>query len=118
MTSAFLEGFFCTDLEDVECFELDVSAVISEQVHHQLQVLSPADVLGHDSEVVSIQEKFPEELKDSPRLNDASDSESKAIFDTERCDFYLQRLSFGDVIVRMQELLVLCKHLTGHLRVC
>lgn len=45
-------------LEDVECFKLDVSAVISQQVHHQLQVLCPTDVPRHDSEVVPIQEKF------------------------------------------------------------
>jgi len=47
----------------MECFKLDVSAVVSQQVHHQLQVLRPADVFCHDGEVVSIQQKFPKELK-------------------------------------------------------
>lgn len=47
----------------MEGFKLDVSAVVSEHVHHQLQVLCPTDVLGHDSEVVSVQEKFAEKLR-------------------------------------------------------
>lgn len=50
-------------LEDVEGFELDVPAVVSQQVHHQLQVVRFADVLRHDGEVVPVQEKFPEELE-------------------------------------------------------
>lgn len=49
-------------LEDVEGFELDVPAVVSQQVHHQLQVLGFTDVFSHDGEIVSVQEKFPKEL--------------------------------------------------------
>lgn len=50
-------------LEDVEGFKLDVPAVVPQQVHHQLQVLGFTDVFCHDGEVVSVQEKFPQELK-------------------------------------------------------
>lgn len=78
-----LVGICDKHLEDVECFKLDVSAVVSQQIHHQLQVLGSTDVLGHDGEVVSIQKEFPKEL---------------------------QRLPFGDVVVRVQELLIFCKH--------
>lgn len=44
-------------------FKLDVSALVSQHVHHELQVLGLADVFGHHSEVVSVQEKFAEKLK-------------------------------------------------------
>lgn len=37
---------------------------------------------------------------------------------TEQRSFYLQRLSFGDIVFRMQELLVLCKYLIDILKVC
>lgn len=47
----------------MEGFKLDVPAVVSQQVHHQLQVLGFTDVFCHDGEIVSVQEKFPEELK-------------------------------------------------------
>lgn len=60
-----MQRVFYTDLEDVEGLKLDVSALVSEQVHHQLQVLGSADVLCHDSEVVSVQEQFSEQLENS-----------------------------------------------------
>lgn len=78
-----LVGVGDKDLKDMECFKLDVPAVVSEHVHHQLQVFCSADVLGHYCEVVSVEEQFPEQL---------------------------QRLPLGDVVVRMQELFILCKH--------
>lgn len=53
----------CAHLEDVKCFKLDVSAVVSQHVHHQLEVLGLTDVFCHDSKVVSVQKKFPKELK-------------------------------------------------------
>lgn len=42
-------------LEDVEGLKLDVGTLVSEQIHHQLQVLCPADVPRHDREVMSVQ---------------------------------------------------------------
>lgn len=54
-------------LEDVEGFKLDVPAVVSQQVHHQLQVLWFTDVFGHDSKIVPVQKKFPKELKTDRR---------------------------------------------------
>ena len=54
-----------THLEDMEGLKLDVAAVVSQHVHHQLQVLSPADVLGHHSEVVSVQKKLSQELQNT-----------------------------------------------------
>lgn len=53
----------CAHLEDVKCFKLDVSAIVSQHVHHQLEVLGHTDVFRHDSKVVSVQKKFPKELK-------------------------------------------------------
>lgn len=47
----------------MEGLKLDVPAVVPQQVHHQLQILWFTDVFCHDREVVSVQEKFPEELK-------------------------------------------------------
>ena len=47
----------------MESLKLNIAAVISQHVHHQLQILGPTDVLGHDSEVVSVQKKFSQELK-------------------------------------------------------
>jgi len=43
-----------TYLKDVKRLELDVSAFIFKQVHHQLQVISTTDVTCHRREVVSI----------------------------------------------------------------
>lgn len=57
-------GLLYAHLKDVKGFKLDVPAVISQHVHHQLQILRPADVLGHNSKVVSVQEKFPEKLQE------------------------------------------------------
>lgn len=51
------------DLKDVERFELDVAAVVSQHVHHQFQVLGSTDVFGHDCEVVSVQQEFSQKLR-------------------------------------------------------
>lgn len=53
----------------MEGLELDVPAVVPQQVHHQLQILWFTDVFCHDSEVVSVQKKFPEELKTDRRTD-------------------------------------------------
>lgn len=50
-------------LEDVESLELDVGAFVSEQVHHQLQVLRLADVARHHREVMSVQQQLTQKLR-------------------------------------------------------
>lgn len=55
--------FLRTHLEDVKRFKLDVPALVSQHIHHELEVLGLADVFRHHSEVVSVQEKFAKELK-------------------------------------------------------
>ena len=42
------------NLEHMECFKLNVGAFVSQQVHHQLQILWFADIFCHDGEVVSV----------------------------------------------------------------
>lgn len=51
-----------TYLKDMKSFKLYVAAVVSQQVHHQFQVLGSADVSGHDCKVVSVQQEFSQEL--------------------------------------------------------
>lgn len=51
----FTEKCYIFYLEDVEGFKLDVGTLVSEQVHHQLEVLSLADVARHHCEVVPVQ---------------------------------------------------------------
>jgi hypothetical protein len=45
-------------LKDVEGFKLDVGAFIPQEIHHELQVLGLADVLGHNGEVVAVQDQL------------------------------------------------------------
>lgn len=52
-------------LEDMECLELNVAALILQQVHHQLQVVCIGNVTRHDCEVGSIQENFAQQLSDA-----------------------------------------------------
>lgn len=49
----------------MEGLKLDVAAVVSQHVHHHLQVLCTTDVLGHHSEVMSVQKKLSQELQNS-----------------------------------------------------
>lgn len=35
----------------MECFKLNVTTTVSQQVHHQFQVLGVADILCHDVEI-------------------------------------------------------------------
>lgn len=46
----------------MESLELDVAALVSEHVHHQLQVLRVANELGHGREVCSVQQQLTQEL--------------------------------------------------------
>lgn len=52
-----------TYLEHMESLKLNVSALISQHVHHEFEVLWVADVLCHYSEVVSVQQQFTQELQ-------------------------------------------------------
>ena len=62
-----------TDLKHVECFELDVLALVPKEIHHHLQIRLARDIPGHHVEVRTVQEDLSEEF---------------------------ERLPFGDVIVR------------------
>lgn len=55
--------FLHTHLENMKRFKLDVPALVSQHIHHEFEVLGLADVFRHHSKVMSVQEKFAEELK-------------------------------------------------------
>jgi len=42
----------------VECFELNVATFLLQHVHHQLEVVSAADVARHNGEVVTVQQQL------------------------------------------------------------
>ena len=50
-------------LEHMECLKLDIPALVSEQVHHKLQVFRIANVLGHHSKVMAIQQELTKKLR-------------------------------------------------------
>jgi len=52
------ECCFVFYLEDVEGLKLDVGALVSEQIHHQLEILRLADVARHHREVMSVQQQL------------------------------------------------------------
>lgn len=54
------------DLEDVECLELDVAALVAEHVHHHLQVRLVRDVPRHDVEVGAVEQDLAEQLERLP----------------------------------------------------
>ena len=43
------------DLEDVESLELNVATFLFQHVHHQLEIVSAANVARHDGEVVTVE---------------------------------------------------------------
>ena len=55
-----------THLEHVESLKLDVLALISQEVHHHLEVCFVGDILGHDVEVGSVKEDLPQQLERLP----------------------------------------------------
>ena len=63
----------------MKCFKLYVATLFSQHVHHELEIVGIAYVLGHDREIVAIEEEFTEKFK---------------------------RLSSRHVVFRMQELLI------------
>ncbi|KAG5460456.1 MAG: hypothetical protein BJ554DRAFT_7492 [Olpidium bornovanus] len=50
-------------LEHVERLELDVAALVAQQVHHQLEVVGGRDVPRHHAEVGPVQQRLAEELR-------------------------------------------------------
>ena len=60
----------------MECLELDIFALVALQVHHHLQVGVVRDVPRHDGEVGAVEQDLAEKL---------------------------ERLAFGDVVVRLDE---------------
>ena len=52
-----------SDLENMERLELDVLALISEQVHHHLEIGLVRDVARHHIEVRSVEEDLAEEFE-------------------------------------------------------
>lgn len=49
-------------LEDMESLKLDVGTLVSQEIHHELQILRFADVARHHCEVVSVQQQLPKKL--------------------------------------------------------
>ena len=45
-----------TDLKNVECLELDISALVAQHVHHHLEVRLICDVARHNVEVRTVQQ--------------------------------------------------------------
>ncbi len=54
------------DLEDVECFELDILTLVTEEIHHQLQVRLRSNVSSHDSEICAVEQDFSQQLQRLP----------------------------------------------------
>lgn len=50
--------------EHVERLELDVLALVQQQVHHELEVVLHVDVSCHDTEVGAVQQDLAQELYD------------------------------------------------------
>lgn len=59
-------------LEDMEGLKLDVGTLVSQQIHHQLEILGLADVARHHREVMSVQQELAQKLEESDmrRRND------------------------------------------------
>lgn len=125
--------FLHSHLENMKRFKLDVPALVSQHVHHELEVFGLADVFRHHSEVMSVQEKFAEELKTvrggntraclqqhmqvcKPTQCGWNMKPNKRDVDLKRRAVNLQRLPFGDIVFRMQELLVLGENLFANER--
>lgn len=54
---------YTTHLEDMECLELDISALIPQKIHHHLQVRLVRNVSGHDAVVCPVQEDLAQQFK-------------------------------------------------------
>lgn len=54
-------------LEDMEGLKLDVGTLVSEEIHHELEILRLADVACHHGEVVSVQQQLAKKLRGEER---------------------------------------------------
>lgn len=56
----------------MEGLKLDVGTLVSQQIHHQLEILGLADVARHHREVMSVQQELAQKLEESDmrRRND------------------------------------------------
>ena len=52
-----------TDLEHMECLKLNVFALVSEQIHHHLEVRLVGDVARHHVEIRTIQQNLSQQLQ-------------------------------------------------------
>ena len=52
-----------TYLEHVEGLELNVLALVAEEIHHHLEIRFARDIPGHHGEVRTIQKDLPEEFQ-------------------------------------------------------
>ncbi len=98
-------------LEDMESLKLNVGALVSQEVHHELQVLWFTDVPCHDCEVVSVQEQFTQQLSHITHKHVMLIT-GQAREDKNLChNTYLQRLSLGHVVLRVKQFLIVIKNL-------
>lgn len=51
------------DFENMERFELDVLALVAQEIHHKLQVRLIGYIARHDVEIRSIQQDFAKQLQ-------------------------------------------------------
>lgn len=58
----WLVGVGYKHFKDMEGFELDVFALVSQQSHHSLQVIDVANIAGHHVEVGTIEQQLSQEL--------------------------------------------------------
>jgi hypothetical protein len=52
-----------TDFEDMESLELNVLTLVSEHVHHHLEICLLSDVTRHNAKVCTIQQDFAKEFE-------------------------------------------------------
>ena len=46
--------------KNMKGLELNISTLLAQHVHHELEIVGIADVSGHDSEVVSVEKQLAE----------------------------------------------------------
>ena len=90
-----------TDLEYVERLELDVPALVPQQVHHRAQVAVGPDVPRHDREVGAVEQDLAEELE-RLALRDV-------IVRENQCDERREELRFKVGVAQLSELSVVRK---------
>lgn len=100
-------------LKDVERLKLDIGTFISQQVHHELEVLRLADVPRHHSEVVSVQQELTQQLSHKLMHVGCKHSKSEQVVVSYNAlqTTYLQWLPLCHIVFRVQQLLIVLKDL-------